>query len=177
MNYIDIILLIPLIWMGYRGFRHGFVIELASLVGFVAGIYAAIQYSESIGHFLVSFFDAESKYLPVIAFIIVFIVVVVFVYLLGKILENFINMIALGFLNKIAGGIFGVLKAALFISFIILIFTHLSIDLLSEEKKEKSVLYSKMSKLAPYIWKKFGDEGLFESGKRDVHDIDKTEEV
>ena len=178
MNYIDIILLIPLIWMAYRGFRHGFIIELASLVGFIVGIYAAIQYSVKVEALLISFLDMETKYLPVIAFVLVFIAVVVLVYLLGKILENFINMIALGFLNKIVGGIFGILKAALFISIIILILNHININVLSEDKKEKSVFYKPISELAPFLWKSFGNMEFFEPGKREQKDDNgETEEV
>ncbi|MFU8843076.1 MAG: CvpA family protein [Bacteroidales bacterium] len=177
MNYIDILLLIPLIWMAYRGFRHGFIIELASLVGFIAGIYAATFYSVRVEQFLITSFDMETKYLPVIAFILVFIVVVVLVYLLGKILENFIQLIALGFLDKITGGVFGLLKAALFISLIILLFSHLSINLLPEDKKKESVFYEPIAKLAPLLWKKLNDMELIEPGKREVPDEDKTGEI
>jgi membrane protein required for colicin V production len=178
MNYIDIILFIPLIWMAYRGFRHGFIIELASLVGFIGGIYAAIHYTGKVEALLISFLDMESKYLPVIAFVLVFIAVVVLVYLLGKILENFINLIALGLVNKIVGGIFGILKAALFISIVILVLNHINISLVSEDKKDKSLLYEPIAELAPMLWKKFGNTEFTEPGKGEQED-DKglTEEV
>jgi membrane protein required for colicin V production len=175
-NHIDIIFLVPIIWLAYRGFRHGFIIELASLAGLIAGIYAAIYYCGRVEHLLVLFFDMDTRYLPVIAFVIVFIVVVVVVYLLGKILENFVNMIALGFLNKIAGGIFGILKAALFLSIIIIILTHINDRFISEDRKENSVLYKPISALAPFLWKKLGNSDFIMPGKEEQMD-GQTDEV
>ena len=45
MNYIDIILAIPLVWAVYRGFTKGFIIEIASLIAMVLGVYGAIHFS------------------------------------------------------------------------------------------------------------------------------------
>ncbi len=41
MNLLDLLLLIPVVWLCIRGFSKGFIIELASLIGMVLGILAA----------------------------------------------------------------------------------------------------------------------------------------
>lgn len=152
MNYIDIILIIPVIWFAYQGFKRGLIIELASLIALILGIYAAIYFSGYAAEFLVNNFDMGPKYVQVIAFIITFIVVVVLVHLLGRILEKLINMVALGFLNKLTGGLFGILKAVLFMSIAIMVINHFNNKFISEEKQEGSFFFEPIAVVAPFLW-------------------------
>ena len=111
MNILDIILVIPMIWLAYRGFTKGLVIELTSLVALILGIWIALHFSYFSSDFLTEHFEINQKYLHIVAFIITFIVIIILVYLVGKLVERLINLIALGFINKLAGAVFGVLKA------------------------------------------------------------------
>ena len=52
MNFIDIILIIPIIWFIYKGFKKGFIIEIASLIALFLGIYVAIHFSGNITSFI-----------------------------------------------------------------------------------------------------------------------------
>lgn len=175
MNYIDIILLIPIIWFAYQGFKRGFVVELASLVALILGIYAALYFSGYAVAFLQNNFNIDPDYVPVIAFIITFIIVVVIVHFAGKLLEKIINLVAMGFLNKLAGGIFGVLKAAVFLSILILIINHFSDDLISNEKKKGSMLYPPVEAIAPTLWDKFKDWDIENSQIKELQDaVDET---
>ena len=45
MNYFDYLLLLPLVYGLYRGFTKGLIIELASLVALIAGVYGAMYLS------------------------------------------------------------------------------------------------------------------------------------
>ena len=153
MNILDIILAVPLLWFAYRGFQKGLVIELASLVALILGIWAAIHFSFFAADFLTDNFDIGPKYLPVTAFIITFIVVVLGVILVGKIVEKFINLIALGFLNKLGGLVFGIVKAAFFLSVIALIINSFDDDqsLVTPKLREGSLLYKPIERFAPSI--------------------------
>jgi membrane protein required for colicin V production len=155
MNIIDIILIIPIIWFMYQGFKKGFIIELASLIALILGIYAALYSSNYATDFLKNNLKLEGEYLPIISFILTFVVVVIIVYVIGKIIERFIDIIALGFINRIFGGLFGILKAAVFLSIVILIINHFNDDLISHEKKEGSFLYEPIAEIAPFLWQKF----------------------
>ena len=160
MNYVDIILLVPIIWFVYQGFRKGFVIELASLVALVLGIYAALYFSDYAAEFLIGHFNMGSKYVPVVSFIITFIVIVFIVYSIGKLLEKLIDLVALGFLNKLAGGIFGLLKGVVLISVVLMIINQFSDHFISEEKKERSMLYEPIEGVAPMLWESIRDWDL-----------------
>jgi membrane protein required for colicin V production len=159
MNIIDIVLLILFAWFAFQGFRKGFIIELASLIALILGIYTAIYFSGYASDFLVNSMDMDNDYVPVTSFVITFIIVVLIVYVLGRILEKFVNMIALGFLNKLAGGVFGILKAALFISVFIVILNHYNINFISSEKKDNSLLYEPVEEIAPFIWDRLDELG------------------
>jgi membrane protein required for colicin V production len=157
MNYVDLLLLLPIIWFVYQGFRRGFIIELASLVALILGIYAALYFSGYAAGFLVDRFHMGPKYVPVVSFIITFIVVVFLVYSVGKLLEKVINMIALGFVNKFAGAVFGLLKGAVIISVVLMIINHFNDNFISEEKRANSMLYDPIEDIAPRLWDSFRD--------------------
>lgn len=152
MNIIDIVLLILFAWFAYQGFKKGFIIELASLVALILGIYAAIHFSEYAKYFLVNSLNMDNDYVPITSFVITFIIVVIIVYAFGRILEKLIKMVALGFLNKLAGGIFGILKAAVFVSIAFLILNHYNINFISAEKRNNSLMYSPIEGIAPFVW-------------------------
>ena len=119
MNVLDIILIIPIVWLMYRGYQKGFIIELSSLVALVLGIYFAINFSGFAADFLTRNFNIGDKYLTIVAFVVTFMLVVFAVFMVGKILEKFINILLLGFINKLAGAAFGVIKAAFLLSVVL----------------------------------------------------------
>ena len=45
MSYIDIIILLFLLYGAYRGFSRGLIVEVATLAGLVLGVYMAVRYS------------------------------------------------------------------------------------------------------------------------------------
>jgi len=99
MNYIDIILSIPLV-LGYlQGLQKDLSLKVASLVAIILGVYGAIHFSYYISDIL----KMNSPYLPLISFALTFLIIIVAVYLFAKLLEKSINLLALGFLNKLLG--------------------------------------------------------------------------
>jgi membrane protein required for colicin V production len=61
----------------------------------------------------------SSQKIAVASFAIAFIAVVLIVHLLARILEKFIDLLALGLANKLSGAIFGMAKSALLLTFVI----------------------------------------------------------
>lgn len=154
MNFLDIILAIPLLWFAYKGFTKGFVIELATLAALLIGIFAAMHFSEYMGDFISKKFNFKKDYLSMISFSLTFILVVIAVILLGKVLEKIIKMAFLGFLNQIVGALFGILKIGFVLS--VLIYFLNKIDprgvVLKAEIKTASLLYKPTAALAPMIF-------------------------
>ena len=150
---LDIIIIIPALWFAYKGFNKGFIHELASLAALILGIYAAFNFSDYTAGILTDKLNLQTDYIHIIAFAITFIVVVILTNFVGKLVETVINIAMLGFVNKLAGLAFGVLKIALIISALLYILHTVDIrdKLISDQTKEKSILYEPISSLVYII--------------------------
>lgn len=142
-NYIDIILLLPLLYGAYRGFSKGFIVELATLVGLALGVFVAVRYSYLVEGFLKDFLDVSATYISYIALSATFLIVVVLIYLLGKLITKIAEAIALGMVNKILGTVMGIMKYFIAVCVILLVVHALDdkFDFIGKETKEKSLLF------------------------------------
>lgn len=156
MNIIDIILLIPIVWFGYKGFVNGLAIEIASLLALILGIYLSYHFSVYVGKQM----GIEGKYASILSFVITFIIVVLMVHLLGKIVDKAFNLVSLGFINTFAGVIFGILKVALILSVIIYFIDKLDTRrlIISEKNRAESKLLKPVKSIAPLIFSGLRDE-------------------
>ena len=154
LNYFDLIISIFLLWSAYRGITRGFVIMAASLAALILGIWGAIRFSDLTAGFLLQQFEWNTRYLGLIAFAVTFAGIVILVHLLARAMDKLLKAAALGFVNRLAGLLFGVLKTALIISIILVIINGIEqwVPFIPEKHKENSLLYKPLSNLAPAIF-------------------------
>jgi membrane protein required for colicin V production len=157
MNTLDIIIATLLVFGFVRGLIRGFFIEIASLIGLIAGVYGAIHFSFYIGNLLVNYVSWSAQTITIISFVLTFGVIVLGIALIGKMLTKIADIAFLGMLNKIFGGIFGLLKIAFILSFVLLVLSKLgnTIPFISEEQQEKSYLYNPIKNLAVTVFPSF----------------------
>lgn len=153
MNALDFILLIPLLFMAYRGFSKGLIISLATLVALILGIWAGIRFNGVAAGFVGQIIHTDARFLPAITFAVIFILIVVIIHLFGKMLEKLVDLVALGWVNKLLGGLFGIIKAALLLS--VLLYLIAAFDrhekLIKPSVKEKSFLYKPVASIVPHL--------------------------
>ena len=149
MTLIDIFLLVPLLWFGFKGFKNGAVMEFIQLAAIVLGVFVASRFS----HFLGDFFNFQSEYAGILYFAITFIAVVGMLFLAGYIITTFIKLIMLGWLNRLLGVVFALAKTILILSVLIFYFNKIDSDetILSEEKRNESLLFRPIEKAAPMV--------------------------
>lgn len=154
MNVIDIIFGIFFCYALYKGIKNGLFIELASLVALAAGIYVAIKFSYITSAMLAKKIDWSVQYIEIIAFSITFLGVVILIHLLARILTKIVDFAYLGWLNKLAGSVFGVLRITLFLSVIILFFEKMNnvTVLVDKETLNASVFYNPIKETASFIY-------------------------
>ena len=121
MNIIDLVFLIILLWSAYKGFRKGFILQLSTLAALLLGIFGAIKFSDFTATLLTENFEISNQYIQIIAFAVTFIAIVIAVHLVAKLIEKLIQAIALGFINRLLGVVFGVAKIAFIISIILVL--------------------------------------------------------
>jgi membrane protein required for colicin V production len=160
MNYLDIILAIPLLWGVYSGFTKGLIISAASLLALILGVFAAIYFSSFFGGYINSWFHPDPRHLKVLSFALTFILVVMIVRLIGWGLDKLIKAVALGFINRLLGVFFNVIKWVFILSVLISIMdsAEQTKNLINKQVKEESFLYGPVSKIAPLVFPylKFG---------------------
>ena len=153
MNYLDVFIAIPLIWGMYKGFSRGIIKELASFLGLVLGIYGAVRFSEQFHLFIQENTSIDESFIPIIAFAVTFLIIILMVRLLGLILDKIIKMVALGLISRVLGGVFGVLKMALITSTLLLIVNSIDqqLEIIPKEQKKKALLYQPISEIVPFL--------------------------
>ena len=148
MSYLDILILIPALWFGYKGFTHGLIRELASLAALILGIYAAFAFTDLVEKWISNPAIPKEVY-----FAITFLGVLIGVFLLGKLAEKVIKLVIPEFINNLLGGLFGVTKVAIIFSAVIF-FIH-SVDskdvILTKQTVEKSFTYKYVEPIVPKL--------------------------
>ncbi len=145
MNYIDFILLGGLGIGFILGFKDGIIRKLIGLIGFTAGIAAALAWADTLGAKLMGFFDNEINLSRVIAGILIFFVVLIIFSVIKRLAHpaDKVNR----FLNQLLGGIFGVVQMAYFLSGFLLFF-HI-FNLPPQNIADKSLSYNTIYKILP----------------------------
>jgi len=163
MNVLDIILLCFVALLLVNGIRKGFIISLASLVALIAGIYCAVYFSNFISDLLIRHFHPSGHWLPILSFVITFLIVVILIMLLAKGLEKLVELVGMGFFNRLFGAIFGLIKGILYASVILFIIqcTDPKEKLIPRKTKEESIFYKPVAMIFPMIMKIFGVEIRF----------------
>lgn len=174
MNFIDILLLIPLAWAAYRGFKRGLIIEVATLVALGLGIFVSVNYSALTENLVRENLEITEKYLPIIGFGLTFLLIVALVFALAKLLERFIDLISLTIMNKLAGASFGIIKMGLILSMIILIVDLFDrkLKLIPPETRQASMIYGPVSMIAPLVIPGISDSDWYDALMSRLPDTD-----
>lgn len=154
MNFIDIILGTILVFGLIRGVWNGFFVELASFVSLLIGIFIAIKFSGFVADYIRENLLSESQYIEIIAFAITFILVIVGVILLAKTFTKLASFTGLGWINRLLGGVFGLLKMLFILSIALHFFQKINKNdaLITEQKKEDSILYQPIVKASELVF-------------------------
>lgn len=151
MNYLDIIILVPLVWGIYKGATRGVIIEVASLIALVLGVWCAIHFSEYTADLLVNDlnFSISDSYLTPLSFALTFIGVAIAIVLVSRLLDKLLSAIALGGLVRFLGALFGAAKMLLILSILIYFVDSLDnkMKFIDENTKQSSFLYEPMLKV------------------------------
>lgn len=156
MSFLDIVLGILLAWGLYKGLKNGLFVELASLVALVAGIYGAIHFSYIASDYISENMDIGERFIKITAFLVTFIAIIILVGLAGKLLTKIADFAMLGILNKIAGGIFGVLKVAIILGAMLIFFEKVtsSLNFINKDTQNQSILYKPVRDIGAFVFSK-----------------------
>ncbi len=161
MGTLDIVLLLCFIPALVRGIQKGFVEQLVSIISIIAGAFLAFKFSQPLSALAAERITAvaalDPKLLNVLCFIAVAVVAVLLLHLLGALLTRTLKLVSLGFINRLLGVVFALLKAALVIGLLIFFFDSFNEKwgLVNPETLQNSVVYTALRdaalKVFPYL--------------------------
>lgn len=154
MNWIDFVIIALLGFGLIKGFADGLIVEIAELAALVLGVWGAIHFSGWTADKLTGWFDIQASWLGIMAFAITFMVIVIGVNLLGRLLDSVLKAVALGFVIRLLGAVFGVVKTALILSvvFVFLNTVNERRSFLPYSTIERSYLYNPIADIVPALF-------------------------
>ncbi len=157
MCVLDIILVICLAAAIIEGLMKGLTEQIVALVSIIAGTWAAYKFTGLLCQMAQPHLHISERVLYVIIFIIMAATVIMLLHLLGKVIKTSIKFVMLGWLDRLLGAFFSLLKAALIIGIVIILFNTLnsSFHIVPESATESSVLYPPLKRLAYGIFPYF----------------------
>ena len=178
LNTLDYLILAFLLWGFIAGFRRGLIMELCTLVGLFLGIWLAIHFSKSAEEWMRNTQGLEGAWIKMAAFIAVFVGAYIAFYFIGKALSKAVSLIMLGMINRIAGGVFGMVKMMLFSSVVFMMIKMAGIPLFSKQIVNESSIFKPVLSFAEFIHPKIKEvlhEKISDAGSYNQFDSEITQ--
>jgi membrane protein required for colicin V production len=157
MSFLDYFFLI-LLGVGFVfGLAKGAFRLLATLAGIVLGVYFARIFYHPVASFFMSAFHFSEKTAIPLAYLILFVGVGIVLFLLGRMLTRVSKAVALSWLNRLCGGLLGVLQVAIVLGIFINLYStaHQKVTGKKADSVSGSLLYSPLKELPnmllPYL--------------------------
>ena len=133
----------------FKGLSRGFILSLFSIVAFIVGLAAALKLSSVVANRLANYQYLNSKWIPFVSFVLVFIAVAILVKIFASVIQKFAEILMLGWLNKLAGIVLFVLLYGIIYS--VFLFYGTQLHIIQEESIQTSMIYPYVCPLAPKI--------------------------
>ena len=101
--FIDVIFVLLLVMAVIKGLRKGLVLAVFSFLAVIAGIAAALKLSAAVAEWLQSNTNMGARWLPFVSFLIVMLAVVLIVRWAAALIEAGMEMVLMGWINKLGG--------------------------------------------------------------------------
>lgn len=145
MNYLDYIIIVFVVIGFLLGFKDGLIRKIIGLIGLIAGIALAFEFSDVIGKFLTPFFNNDEYLSGVISGILIFLTVVFIASVIKRIVHPLDKLNK--FINQFIGGLIGVIQIIFFLSAFLLVIDIFQIP--EEESRNKSFFYETVYNTIP----------------------------
>ena len=137
------------------GFKKGFILEIITLVALILAVIGGFHFLHWGMSVLTDNFQISGKFLPFLAFLLIFVGIIVMVNAIGQVLKKVIHMVFLGGVDRIAGAVLGAIKFIFLFSVLIWVFQVFGIEL-PQHLQDGSFLYVYVVAIAPATVDLFG---------------------
>ena len=150
MNYLDVIISVSSLYGLIKGFSNGIIKELTNIISLISAIYIGVHFSVLVEPYLSSVVLGDyQRIIPLLAFLIVFIVILIIIKSIGELIDKVTKLLALGLISRFLGAIFGALKIMVVFSGIIFFLQEYKTT--TSQMEKESILLSPIEKLSQFI--------------------------
>ncbi|MBI3138184.1 MAG: CvpA family protein [Sphingobacteriales bacterium] len=146
---LDIVYAALLVLAMIRGFRRGLVVAVFSFIAVIIGLAAALKLSAVVAGYIGTAVNISSAWLPFVSFLVVFIGVVLLVRLGANAIQSTVEVVMLGWLNRLGGML---LYAVLYtLVYSIFLFYGSQLNLIRPETANASLCEPYITPLGPKV--------------------------
>ena len=151
--FIDLAIIIILIYFVYKGYKNGFIPEFLRALGTLVSLVVAIRFMSDLSLFIFGLVDISPTITTIFSFVFIFgIVLVCFQFLSTKLLSAIKFSMTLGSLDRVAGIGFGLAKGAIIVSLCTVLLSFISLVGPLKEEIKASQLYNPMRQVLPLAY-------------------------
>lgn len=155
MNTLDLVLILPILFGIFQGYKDGLVQQVSSFLGFVASFFLSLKFSGWVNSALTdSSIKIPVEFLGISSLLIAFILAFILIRLSAKLLSNILSGVGLGIVGRLGGAILGGVKFLLIICFILIFYQKILVELgdFSFLNTEKSQFYQAFLSIVKLIF-------------------------
>ncbi len=120
MNWVDIVILVAMVWFTYAAFNAGLIREVVTIAGAVAAVaLAGLFYTDLAKDIDVAVSDEQTS--KVIAFVVIFGATVLASQLIALFLREAASLLLLGVLDSLGGAVIGFIKGFIFVEIALIV--------------------------------------------------------
>ena len=120
-NWLDVILVLPLVVGRVRGLMRGLISEIIAIVVVILGVLGARFGAPPFSAWLLTQFAWPQGVCDVVAYTMLFLGIAILLSVLARLLTKFMRKIHLGWANRLAGGLFGIAKYGLIVLIVVFV--------------------------------------------------------
>lgn len=147
---IDLIILVVFLFFVFGGYNRGFIKQTSTIIGIIFALIIAINYYKVFIPILEPRIAVSEEMLQFISFAILFILINLFVHLVGMILKRIMDALFLKSIDQAAGAVLGIVKGFIVSYFLVLMLSHIPY-LSVKEHIASSILAVRILEMTPII--------------------------
>lgn len=152
---VEVIIAAILVFFLIAGIRRGLIRQILEIAGIIAAFVAAFYAAHHLAAYLERKIEITYNLALIISAMAIFVGILVAFHLAGIILQKMVNITPLGHVDRLGGGLFGLLKGTLLVSLLLVIVLNLPFPSQFREDLEKDpvvrVIYPVMPMLFDFV--------------------------
>jgi membrane protein required for colicin V production len=158
MNVLDLILILPILWGAYNGYKKGLLIEVIGVAAFIVALIVGFKMLGFGMNFIAPYIGEHlaNRFMPYLSFSLIFFPTIFLINRFGWMLRKALRYTVLGTIDGFAGGVVGVFTWVFGLSTLLWLLSSIGYDI-PKKYTENAIVYPQLKPIAPKIISKLSD--------------------